>query len=136
MAELGDVFDQFYAALPDERKFAPTTLAPDQGGPFLAWQQRTGYRPTPDYDLAGAFAAGMEPTMIQHADGKKYPHLGSVGLGGKMLKAPTHETAWKASLGEMLYQMGQKGRSFPWKEVGEDRMRAADMLRALGGDGP
>jgi hypothetical protein len=45
-----------------------------------------------DYDYRGAFLDGME-SQVHFSDNK--PHFMSTDSTGRMLKAPTHETAWK-----------------------------------------
>ena len=47
---------------------------------------------SPDYDYRGAFLDNMQ-SEVNPYDNK--PHFMSADKSGRMLKAPTHETAWK-----------------------------------------
>jgi hypothetical protein len=98
----------------------PTTLKPEQEPAFRNWLSNTDLfksikqdiaqenntpldklddnrvlemlLESPDYDYRGAFLDNMQ-SKIDPTDNR--PHFMSADKSGRMLKAPTHETAWK-----------------------------------------
>ena len=87
-----DIFDKWVAKLPRERKFSKSKVPPEKEPAYNKWKELYGLEETDDYDLAGAFLSGQAPIK---------GHLGSFGNEGKLLKSPTHETAWKTAFTEM-----------------------------------
>jgi hypothetical protein len=99
-----DVFDRFFETLPAEQKFSLTELPPAQEKAFQLWAKNFGQNTDPvDYDIRGAFAAGMEPDETGH--------LGSIGNDMKQLKAPSYKTAWKTAFVEIMRDL-QKHEEF------------------------
>jgi hypothetical protein len=93
---MADIFDDWYSDIPEEHGFSKSTVPEDLRGAYGSWKTQWGLVETPDYDLPGAFLSGQKPTE---------GHLGSFGLNGKLLKSPTHKTAWKTAFTELYYQL-------------------------------
>src|SRR5262245_9200579 len=115
----GDTFGTWYNMLPPERQFSYSDVPVERRADYEAWKGKHGFTETADYDLAGAFLSGQEPVMVREDSGEVRPHLGSRGVGGKMLKSPRHETFWKGALAEMVYE--QEGEAaldkIPWDKL-------------------
>ena len=92
---MADAFDEYFSSLPLDRQFRLTPLPPERTKDFENYKQQTGFRSTPDYNLVGAFLDQQEPTNN---------HLGSFNSAGQLLKNPTHPTAHKTALIELLRQ--------------------------------
>ena len=96
---MGDIFDSWLEKLPENRKFKPSELPQEANGAFSEWMSKSGRKPEPSYDYAGAFLAGIPPTE---------GHLPSFGIGMKLLKNPKHPTVWKTAFVEMAHAITGK----------------------------
>jgi hypothetical protein len=87
-----DLFDRFFG---QQKPFAKSAMPKESLLDFLAWAAENEVNPNdPSFDAEGAFLAGDKRDELGH--------LGSIGLGGKILKSPDHPTAYKTAAAEML----------------------------------
>jgi hypothetical protein len=118
---MADVFDTFFQTLPKERKFSISDIPSNKVEEFQGFLQDQQLLDSGDFDAKGAFLAGM----TRGSQG----HFGSIGLGGKMLKSPRHETAWKTAFVEIIRDLGLRGA--PGPEDFPDRGAASLFIENL-----
>ena len=119
---MGDIFDTWLEKLPENRQFKPSELPVGAEGAFSEWMSKSGRKPEPSYDYVGAFTSGIQPTE---------GHLPSFGIGGKLLKNPTHPTVWKTGFVEIGHAL--TGKWIDPDELGLSRESANSYLKRLVG---
>lgn len=127
-------FDDWYQNIPEDRRFSPTVLRPEQEVAFNKWKYDNGFFNNPNqYDLRGWFAktledpAGKTTNMVQNPDGSVTPHTGSIGIDGKILKNQNYPTFHMTALSEIARASGMNDATLPWNEIRSEN----DSLRVL-----